>query len=129
MIGAFMGITFDVSHKKQLTFSGLSGKVSADWASHDVVGAKPKAQFIGPKARSYSLTIVLAAQYGVAPLQTLEQLRRACEEGLVDYFVLGDAPLSTHQFRITEVSESWDHILRNGKLARCKVDISIEEYV
>lgn len=128
MIGAFMGITFTVSSKKKLTFSDLSGKIGGDWATHEAVGVKPKAQFIGPKARSYNLTIVLSAQYGVPPLRTLERLRKACEQGWTDYFVMGDAPLSKNQFYITEISEAWDQVLRQGKLARCTVQLSIEEY-
>ena len=128
MIGSFMGTVFTVSNEQILTVKNLKGKTAGDWATHDVIGAKSRSQFMGPKLRSYKFDILLRAQDGVNPRQTLETLQDAAETGKTDWFIIGEKPLSQNQFRITDLTDEWAAVLQGGKLIECKVGISIEEY-
>lgn len=128
MIGAFMGLTFEVSSQKLLTVKGLQGSSGSEWASHDRTGGKARAQWIAPKIRRYSLELRLRAQDGVNPRETLEQLQRAAESPAADHFIIGERPLSDLPFRITELTDSWDTVISNGVLTACTVGLTIEEY-
>ena len=129
MIGTMFGLVFEVTNTKLLTFRELSGSAGADWASHDIIGRKPMAQWTGPKARKYSCTVVLMAQYGVRPRATLEQLQRYAESGAVDWFVVGGAPLTPNQMKLNSVSDTWDVVLNRGELMQCTVKLELEEYL
>ena len=54
---------------------------------------------------------------------------KMAEDGEVHYFIIGFAPLSENRFRITDVSESWDAVIKHGLLVQCKVSLTIKEYV
>lgn len=127
-IGSFGDVVFTVSNDKILTFSGLSGSSGADWATHDIVGGKPKSQYIGPKLRKYDLEIELNAQYGVRPRAMLERLQAMAEGSAVHHLIVGNAPLARNPFKLTEVSDEWETIMNRGELVRCKVKITVEEY-
>ena len=129
MIGTMFGMVFEVKDDGILTFRDLSGSAGADWASHDIIGRKPMAQWTGPKARTYTVTIVLMAKYGVRPRATLERLQRYAESGAVDWFVVGSAPLTPNQMKINSVSDSWDVVLNRGELVQCTVELELEEYL
>ena len=56
-------------------------------------------------------------------------MTQMAEDGEVHYFIIGFAPLSENRFRITDVSESWDAVIKHGLLVQCKVSLTIKEYV
>lgn len=41
-------IIFEVSDNRVLTFESMSRDVSGRWTEHEVLGVKPKAEFLGP---------------------------------------------------------------------------------
>ena len=65
----------------------------------------------------------------VNPRKMLKRLTQMAEDGEVHYFIIGFAPLSENRFRITDVSESWDAVIKHGLLVQCKVSLTIKEYV
>ena len=60
-------IIFEVSDNRVLTFESMSREVSGRWTEHEVLGVKPKAEFLGPGLQTISLTIHLSAALGVKP--------------------------------------------------------------
>lgn len=52
-------IIFEVSDNRVLTFESMSREVSGRWTEHEVLGVKPKAEFLGPGLQTISLTIHL----------------------------------------------------------------------
>ena len=54
-------IIFEVSDNRVLTFESMSREVSGRWTEHEVLGVKPKAEFLGPGLQTISLTIHLSA--------------------------------------------------------------------
>lgn len=128
-VGSFMGQVFTVSDIKILTPTNWQGAVGSDWSEHERIGEKPRKQWIGPKARKYTCDILLRAQDGVAPRETLEALEQIAESDKTDHFVIGGKPISSNPFCLTELSEAWNTVLAGGKLVECKVSLTIEEYV
>lgn len=94
-----------------------------------VINGKAKPEYIGPKLKEYTCDILLDAAHGVNPRKMLKRLTQMAEDGEVHYFIIGFAPLSENRFRITDVSESWDAVIKHGLLVQCKVSLTIKEYV
>ena len=41
-------IIFEVSDDKAMTFHDMTRDISSRWAEHEVLGCKPKPEFLGP---------------------------------------------------------------------------------
>lgn len=50
-------IIFEVSDNRVLTFESMSREVSGRWTEHEVLGVKPKAEFLGPGLQTIGPTI------------------------------------------------------------------------
>ena len=82
-------IIFEVSDNRVLTFESMSREVSGRWTEHEVLGVKPKAEFLGPGLQTISLTIHLSAALGVKPRRILDMVERMVERGTAEYLVIG----------------------------------------
>ena len=82
-------IIFEVSDNRVLTFESMSREVSGRWTEHEVLGVKPKAEFLGPGLQTISLTIHLSAALGVKPRRILDMVERMVERGSAEYLVIG----------------------------------------
>ena len=112
-------IIFEVSDNRVLTFESMSREVSGRWTEHEVLGVKPKAEFLGPGLQTISLTIHLSAALGV---------KRMVERGTAEYLVIGGRLVGRRPFRVTGSSEAWDKVYSRGELAKATLTISLEEY-
>ena len=83
MIGSFAGISFSVSESRVQTFSEMTRETASRWNTHEVIGAKPKQEFLGPDLDSMSFSMTLSAWRGVSPLQMAQRLRQFCSDGEV----------------------------------------------
>ena len=79
-------IIFEVSDNRVLTFESMSREVSGRWTEHEVLGVKPKAEFLGPGLQTISLTIHLSAALGVKPRRILDMVERMVERGSADWW-------------------------------------------
>lgn len=107
----------------------ISGSTGSDWASHKIIGEKPRGEMLGPKLKKYKFEIVLDATLGMQPRVSLALMHKMVEEGRVEYFIVGFLPVGMCRYRMTDVSEEWDCVISGGRLVRCRVEISLEEYV
>ena len=128
-LGSFLGKVFTVSDRRIFTPSNFKGSTGGEWATHDIIGNKSRSQFVAPKLKSYQMDILLRAQDGVNPRSTLEFFQEAAESGMVDHFIVGDAPISPNPFKLVSVSDEWDAVISGGLLISCKVSLDIEEYL
>ena len=126
MIGSFMSRVFTVSDNLIYTPRDLKGEVGSDWATHELIGRRPRAQWVGPKLRSYTFDILLRAQDGVQPRSTLRWFEYVAEREWSDWFIIGGIPLSVYPFRLVNVSEEWGAGLQCGTLIEW-ASLSIEE--
>lgn len=122
-------IVFEVSSDKVLTFNGMTQTVKGRWATHQVIGGKPKSEFLGADLRQINLPITLSAMHGVRPRSTMEQIEKAVESGTPYTLVIGGKKVGNYQWKITGMSEAWGAIIKDGILAQAKVTLTLDEYV
>jgi hypothetical protein len=127
-IGTLGSIVFEVSDKKVLTFKGMTRDVSGRWTEHEVMGAKPKPEFLGPGNQKINLPITLSANLGVRPRRVLEMVETMVESGDAEYLIINCRPVGRHPFRLTSSSETWGDMYRHGELAKANLTITLEEY-
>ena len=127
-IGTMGPIVFEVSDKVVLTFKGMTREVSSRWVEHEVMGVKPKPEFLGPGNQKINLPITLSAALGVKPRKMLELVEDMVESGDAEYLILKCRPVGRHPFRLTSSSETWGDMYRHGELAKASLTITLEEY-
>lgn len=121
-------IIFTVSDKQVLTFSNMTRETAGRWATHEAMGVKPRAEFLGPDCQKVSFDITLSVSLGVRPRHVLEAIEDMVESGDAEYLIIGSRPIGRHPFRITGSSETWDTVYSGGELAKAKVSLTLEEY-
>ena len=114
-------IVFEVSDETALILQEMTRETSGRWAIHEAMGAKPKAEFLGPGLQTVNLTIYLSAGLGVRP-------RSVLEAGTAEYLVIGNRPVGKNPFRLTGSSETWSTIFSRGELVKAALSITLEEY-
>ena len=127
-IGTMGPIVFEVSDKVVLTFKGMTRDVSGRWVEHEVMGVKPKPEFLGPGNQKINLPITLSAALGVKPRKMLELVEDMVESGDAEYLILKCRPVGRHPFRLTASSETWGDMYGHGELAKANLTITLEEY-
>ena len=121
-------IKFSVNSDKQLSFRDMKRTSSARWTSHNIIGKRPKTEFLGPGMDEVTLEVILSAEMGVRPRSEMAKFRSACKKGEVHYLYINGKKVCKNKMAITAVSESWDEIWSQGELARAVVAVTFSEY-
>lgn len=121
-------IIFEVSDREALLLQNMTRQVAGRWTTHNTLGTKPKAEFLGPDLQSVSISIYLSANLGVRPRAVLEAIASMVETGRTEYLIIGNRPVGSRPFKITSSSEAWNTIYNRGELAKATVSLSLEEY-
>lgn len=121
-------IVFEVNDDIALTFQNINREIVGRWADHEVMGVKPKPEFLGPGNQTISIPITLSAALGVKPRAVLEIIETMVESGTAEYLVIGTRPVGKNPFRLTGSSETWDRVYTKGELAKATTNITLEEY-
>jgi len=121
-------ITFKVTSEKVFSFDKMKRSYSARWASHDIIGKRPKMEFQGPGMDEISIEVILDAELGVKPRATMKKFRSAAKKGAVAYFYVGGKKVAKNKFYITSGTENWDEIWNKGELVRATATITFGEY-
>ena len=74
-------IVFEVSDETALILQEMTRETSGRWAIHEAMGAKPKAEFLGPGLQAVNLTIYLSAGLGVRPRPCWRRWRAWWKQG------------------------------------------------
>ena len=127
-VGTLGQIVFEVSDQKILTFDGMTRDVSGRWTEHEVMGVKPKPEFLGPGNQKIALPITLSAGLGVRPRKMLEMVERMVESGDAEYLIINCRPVGKNPFCISSSSETWGDMYSHGELAKASLTITLEEY-
>lgn len=126
MIGSFGDIAFTSSDTKLLTFRDMVKQYAARYAKHDVIGKKPKLEFVGPDLRKASFTIRLDITKGVKPKEVIDSFVALTEQGEAQAFMLGSEFIGMYVIiSAEEVAKFYDN---RGGLWVAEFKVSIEEY-
>lgn len=126
MIGILGNVIFTASSYKVLTFSGMTKDVSVRTVEHEVIGQRPKTEFIGPDLSPVSFDMRLDSGLGVNPQREIDNLEYMCENGIICTLIIGSRVHG--EFLITDLSESFDRFYRDGSLLKATVSVSLKEY-
>ena len=126
MFGMFAGVGFTASENQVQTFSAMSRDTASRWATHEVITAKPKQEFLGPDLDGMSFSMVLTAWRGTDPVGLADQLRSFCQSGEYDYLILGGKNFG--KYVIESVSEAYETVTNAGQVIKATVDVTLKEY-
>lgn len=133
MLGAWgKVITFEVGNQKLLTPEDIriSG-ATPRYAQHDIVGAKPRREFVGPGLASCSLRVVISALRGVPPRALLDGLRAARDAGTAYALVIGGKNVfpSGSLATLDGIEEEWNFFTGAGGLLQATGSLTFGEYI
>lgn len=111
------------------TFRDYKRTTKARYASHEVIGAKPILEFIGPDGEEITFTMQFSISLGVEPSEETAKIREMCEKGKTMYFVLCNETIGENMWIIESVGESVDTFDNNGRVILTQIDVTIKEYV
>ena len=122
-------IVFEVSSRKVLTFKSLTQTVKGRWTSHAVIGGKPISEFLGADVRTITLPVYLSVNHGIRPRKTMERIEYAVEHGVPYPLIIGGHKVGNYQWKITQMSEAWGEVIKDGRLASANLTLTLEEYI
>lgn len=128
MIGYFGDIIFETSDRRILNFVDFSIETSARFETHNLIGVKPKTEYVGPGLLSVSFTIIINGNHGVKPREEMERWLELAESGEPQILVLAGKPIGENRWVVRSVSQAWDVIFAGGELFSGKIDVTLEEY-
>lgn len=126
VIGALGSLPFVCSYGKVLTFSDFSKDNSVRFAKHDIIGQKPKLEFVGYELSTISLKIRLDVSLGVLPAVVLKHLNAMMNNGMHKSLVIGGEYIG--RFVIESIGE--DRRIHNGSgvCQVAEVTLNLKEY-
>lgn len=119
-------IVFEVSSSKILTWASSRRTQSPRWHKHDVYGAKPVQEFIGPDLDGFTMAIRLDINHGVDPTDQLNKIRDKAKAGEVLLLMIGGKRIGN--YIIKNVDEEHVRHSRGGTLVLAHLNLTLEEY-
>lgn len=121
-------IAFQVNSDKVFSFNKMKRSYSARWASHNIVGKRPKMEYQGPNMDEITIEVILDAELGVRPRLTMKKFRSAAKKGEVHYFYVGGKRVVARKMYISAGTENWNEIWNGGELVRATATLTFNEY-
>lgn len=126
-LGLLGAIPFVCSTSVVMTFKDLQVERSDRWATHEVIGGKPKLEYIGPQLNQVSFSMQLNSALGVTPLAALVALRELMELHEPQRLLIG--PDYMGKFIIESISESRKYHNGLGICVSAEVTLNLREAV
>ena len=124
-VGIFGKLPFLCSSAVTFTFKDLSVSRSARWATHEIIGKKPKLEYIGPGLTEVSFNIQLNSSLGTPPLVALIMLKKMLEKKQPERLLIGPDYLG--KFVIESISEGRKYHNNFGICVSAEVGITLKE--
>lgn len=128
-IGSMGSIPFIVSRPYVLTFDGYNRSSDGRWAKHDIIGDKPRLEFIGPNVEKINFKIQLTIKHNVVPERELERLRKMRDKGKPFVLVIGNKPIGRNMWVLESLSEEAIFYNALGMATSVNATVSLTEYV
>ena len=128
-LGNLGPIVFVVSQTAIRTIEDFNRSSAGRWAQHDILGQKPKKEFLGPGVDKVTFTIRFSAAHGLNPRKELDQLTMLERAGKAMPLILGGKGVGVSLWVITDSSQDWQKLDSNGNVIDAQVSLTLEEYV
>ena len=125
LTGLFGKVPFVSSSAIVYTFKDLSVSRSARWATHEIIGKKPKLEYIGPGLTEVSFNIQLNSSLGTPPLVALIMLKKMLEKKQPERSLIGPDYLG--KFVIESIGEERKYHNNFGICVSAEVSITLKE--
>lgn len=120
-------VTFYASAEGLQTFEGLQHKSSVNYAEHKRHRKKPLLEMTGKDADEVSFDMSLSVLLGASPKQVYKALNKMKDSGEIAVLVIGNSLIGTN-WVVTDVSRTFEHMYKDGRLISCKVSVTLKEY-
>lgn len=128
-IGSFGTKIFSTSDRRILTFRDFTYTTTPRYTEHEIIGEKPKMEYIGPGLDDITFTITLHVNLGIDVKKELESWRKMAANGESQRLIIGKKRLGKGKWSITGCSESWGVVTNKGGIISATGDITLREYV
>lgn len=128
-IGSLGPVVFVVSAGAIRTIDEFNRSSAGRWAQHDILGKKPKKQFLGPGLDSVSFSVRFSASYGLNPRKELDRLTTLERSGKALPLIIGRKSVGVGLWTIANMSQDWTDLDGWGNVIDARVTITLEEYV
>lgn len=125
-VGSFGSVAFQVSEEMLALVSGVQRQTAVRVGEHQVVGAKPRLEFLSPELDETSFTVFWHRAFGLNPRTEIRKLRELCSAGVVQHLVLGGENFGKHL--LVNVTEDWGKSGPSGSPITAKASLTFKEY-
>lgn len=126
LIGTLGELPFITAFGRVLTFNDLSRETGARWGQHDVIGKKPKIEYIGPELNTVSLKMRFDTSLGVPPLVGLTRLQRMMENKKYKTLIIGGEYIG--RYVIESIGEERRFHTGVGICLIAEANVTLKEY-
>ncbi len=128
MIAILQDVIFEVSNLFVNTFDNLSRTSKAKYATHEIIGQKPKLEFTGFELDEITFEMNLTRQlFGfIDPMWQVNKVRSYKETKQVLTFTMGSTVYG--QYVIETVQDKAPHIDNHGNIYRIVLTVTMREY-
>lgn len=120
-------VTFYASSEGMQIFQDLKHKSSVTYAEHKRHMKKPLVELTGKNADEVSFDMELSVLLGASPKKTFDSLQNMMNKGEVGVLVLGTSLIGKN-WVVTDVSRTFGHLYKDGRMISCKVTVTLKEY-
>lgn len=128
-IGSLGPVVFVVAEGAVRTIEDFNRSASGRWAQHDILGKKPKKEFLGPGVDSVSFSVRFSAAFGLKPRAELDRLTELERAGKALPLIIGRKGVGVGLWVITSLSQDWTTLDNIGNVVDSQVTLTLEEYV
>ena len=121
-------IVFQVSADTVQTISEWVHTARGRWAIHNVLGTKPRAEFIGPGQNEITMNITLFSEFGVNPRDVYGEIGTFILKGKHAPLILGERPIGNGEWYIDENESEFKYIDGLGEVHSIIMNASFKEY-
>lgn len=118
-------LKFSTNDNRILTFTNFRRKITARTAKHNIIGTKPRLEYLGKDLESITFTIELNAMLGVKPYKEEQKLMKRI--GYVAPLVIGGKKICSKAMLIGQ-SDAYEIVLKRGEIFSMKIDVTMTEY-
>ncbi len=118
-------LKFSTNDNRILTFTNFRRKITARIAKHNIIGTKPRLEYLGKDLESITFTIELNAMLGVKPYKEEQKLMKRI--GCVAPLVIGGKKICSKAMLIGQ-SDAYEIVLKRGEIFSMKIDVTMTEY-
>lgn len=126
-IGTLGDIAFYASSEALQTFEDLQRKSSVSYAEHKLHKKKPMLELTSFNADEVSFEMNLSVLLGSQPNKVHSTLIKMMNDGRIATLVIGTTVIGT-SWVITNVSQKFKTLYKDGRLISCEVSVTLKEY-